>query len=212
MQIQYENTRNISLPKNLSGYSAAEYLLILSPHEDLWNKIMMIKSDFANRYDHPAALYTKPHLTLLKFVQLEAVEPRIANRFQSVCASQSSIKIELTDFGSFPSHTIYINVTSKVPVLNLVKALKEVQPLLKFNPNFKPFFITEPHFTIARRLVPWQYEKAWAEFSHASFTGRFISTKMTLLKRKSGNRAYQKVNDFSFQNLPQPNTQGNLFI
>ena len=172
----------------------------------------MQKSDFANRFNHPAALYTKPHLTLLKFVQLEAVEPRIANRFESICASQSSIKIELANFGSFPSHTIYINVTSKVPILNLVKALKEVQLLLKFDPNFKPYFITEPHITIARRLVPWQYEKAWNELSHSSFTGRFISSKMTLLKRKIGNKAYQIVKDFSFQNLPQPNTQGNLFI
>ena len=211
MQIREESTRNISISKVPAGYAVAEYLLVLTPREDLWKDIMNIKSEFADKYKHPMAAFTKPHLTLLKFIQLEAVESRIVTRFGSICATQPAIKIELQNFGSFPSHTIYINVTSKVPILTLVKALKEAQPLLKYDANFKPFFMAEPHITIARGLVPWQYEKAWLEYSHSSFTGRFIASKMTLLKRRIGNKSYKTVADFPFRNLPPDSIQGNLF-
>lgn len=211
MQIREEKTRNIIISKVLAGYSTAEYLLVLTPREDLWQNIMNIKTDFANKYNHPMASYTKPHLTLLKFYQPEINEARIVKKFENICAKQPSIKIELKNFETFPSHTIFINVTSKVPVLHLVTALKEAQPLLKYDANFKPFFITEPHITIARQLVPWQHEKAWLEYSHASFTGRFIASKMTLLKRRVGNKAYQTVKDFSFQNLPPDAVQVSLF-
>ena len=210
MQVQ-ENARSITISKVLAGYSIAEYLLVLTPHEDLWQTIMNIKSDFATKYKHPMASYTKPHLTLLKFVQLEAVENRIVTRFANICASQPSIKIEMKNFDTFPSHTIYINVTSKVPILNLIKALKEAQPLLRYDAAFKPFFIAEPHITIARQLVPWQHEKAWNEYSHSSFTGRFIATKMTLLKRRIGNTKYQLVTDFPFRNLAPDSVQASLF-
>ncbi len=211
MQSQLKNARNLSLSKKLSGYSTAEYLLVITPHEDLYNKILTLKSDFANRYNCPMAYSTKPQLTLLKFLQLEAAEERIVSRFEAVATTQPTIKIELKDFGSLPSHTIHINVTSKVPLLQLAKALKETQSLLRFDANFKPHFFSEPAITIARKLVPWQYEKAWLELSHSSFTGRFIASKMTLLKRKVGNKSYVPVKDFEFQNLPQNSMQGNLF-
>ena len=211
MQIQEEKARNITVSKVLAGYSTAEYLLVLTPRQDLWQTIMDIKSDFANKYKHPMASYTKPHLTLLKFYQPEINESRIVKKFDSICAKQPAIKIEMKNFNTFPSHTIYINVTSKVPILNLIKALKEAQPLLKYDANFKPVFMTEPHITIARQLLPWQHEKAWLEYSHSSFTGRFIASKMTLLKRRVGNKSYQTVKDFPFENLPPDAVQVSLF-
>ncbi len=211
MQIREEKTHNITIAKVLAGYSTAEYLMVITPHQDLWQEIMDIKLHFADKYKHSLASLTKPHLTLLKFYQTEMAENRIIKRLDSICTKQSSIKIELKNFGSFPSHTIYINVTSKVPILSLVKGLKEAQPLLKYDTNFKPFFITEPHITIARQLLPWQYEKAWLEYSHSSFTGRFIASKITLLKRRVGNKAYQTVKEFSFQNLPPDAVQTSLF-
>lgn len=211
MQIPEEKPRNVTISKVLAGYSTAEYLLVVTPHEDLWQTIMTIKSNFAEKYSHPMAAFTKPHLTLLKFYQTEINESRIVKKFENICARQPSLKIELKNFGTFISHTIYINVTSKVPILNLVKALKEAQPLLKYDASFKPFFMAEPHITIARKLVPWQHEKAWLEYSHTSFTGRFIANKITLLKRRVGNKSYQVVKDFPFKNMPPESVQVSLF-
>ena len=44
------------------------------------------------------------------------MEERIINRFKTVAMGFYPFKVELKDFGSFPSHTIYINVTTKEPV------------------------------------------------------------------------------------------------
>src|SRR3954453_8700503 len=148
------------------AYHTYDYLLILTPHEALCEKITDVKEAFAKKYKCPLAISTKPHLSLLKFMQLDIAEERIINRLKTIAMAQAPIKIELKDFGHYPSHTIYINVTSKVPLLNLSKALREAKSLLKFNPDIKPFFLNEPHITIARKLVPWQHEKAWLEYSN----------------------------------------------
>jgi 2'-5' RNA ligase len=120
-------------------------------------------------------------------------------------------KVELKDFGSFPAHTIYINVTTKDPIRNLVKEIKPVQQLLKRNNENKPHFIDEPHINIARKLLPWQYEKSWLEYSHRNFTGRFIADSMLLLGRRQGDKAYRIVQRFEFHNLPVATRQGELF-
>src|SRR5580698_1468226 len=194
-----------------AGYRQNEYLLILNPHEELRKKIIAVKDEFATKYDAPNARWGKPHLTLINFVQLEMMEERIINRLKTVAMGYHPIKIELKDFGSFPSHTIYINVTTKEPIRNLVKEIKPWQRLLKLNDDNKPHFINEPHFTVARQLKPFQYESAWLEYSQKNFTGRFIADSMLLLKRKVGDKPYQIAARFEFQNLPVAIKQGELF-
>ena len=195
----------------LPGYRVYEYLLVLNPHEELRNRIMQVKKDFHEQYKTLSA-GNRPQLALVNFVQYEMMEERIINRLKAIAMGYPPFKVELKDFGSFPSHTIYINVTSKVPVQGLVKEIRsEAQRLLKLNDDNKPHFILEPHLTIARKLKPWQYEKGWLEYSNKSFTGRFIADSMVLLKRPVGEMKYQAVMRFEFQNLPVATKQGELF-
>ena len=197
----------------LPGYKVYEYLLVLNPHEELRNKIMHIKQEFYNSYKASTALGGKPHLTLVNFVQYGLMEERILNRLQLITMGYHPVKVELKDYGSFPSHTIYINVTSKLPIQGLVKTIRtEAQRLMKLIEDNKPHFILEPHLTIARKLLPWQYEKSWLEYSHKHFTGRFIADAMLLLKRPVGELKYQIVKRFEFQNLPVTTKQGELFV
>lgn len=98
------------------GYKIYEYLLVLNPHEALRDKIMAVKQYFFDTYKNSSAVYGKPHITLANFVQYEMMEERLLNRLQVVAMGCPPVKIELKDYGSFPSHTIYINITSKVPI------------------------------------------------------------------------------------------------
>ena len=196
----------------MPGYRVYEYLLVLNPHEELRNKIMQVKKEFYETYKASSAIWGKPHLTLVNFLQYEMMEERILNRFKTIAMGSHPIKVELKNYGSFPSHSIYINVTSKIPVQNLVKEIRhESQRLLKLNDDNKPHFILEPHLTIARKLQPWQYEKGWLEYSNKHFTGRFIADGMLLLKRPADEMKYQVVEYFEFQNLPVTTKQGELF-
>lgn len=201
-----------TIANTIPGYRVYEYLLVLSPHEELWNKIMEVKKKFSQEYKCEQAVWGRPYVTLVNFVQYEMMEDRIINRLKTIAMGQYPFKIELKDFGSFPSHTIYINVVTKVPVQALVKEIrKETQRLMKLDNDNKPHFILEPHLTIARKLQPWQYEKGWLEYSHKNFTGRFIANGMTLLKRPVGEIKYHNVQKFEFQNLPVMTKQGELF-
>ena len=202
-----------TIVNTIPGYRVYEYLLVLSPHEELWNKIVNAKTRFAEDYQCEQAKWGKPYVTLVTFNQYEMMEERIVNRLKVVAMGQYPFKIELKDFGSFPSHTIYINVVTKVPIQTLVKEIrKESQRLMKLNDDNKPHFILEPHITIARTLQPWQYEKGWLEYSNKHFTSRFIADGMALLKRPAGEIKYQRVEKFEFQNLPVTTKQGELFI
>ncbi len=196
----------------LPGYRVYEYILVLNPHEELRNKIVEVKNGFYGKYKAETARWGKPHITLVNYVQYEMMEERIINHLNSIAMGFQPVKIELKDYGSFPSHTIYINITSKVPVQTLVKQIRtETQRLMKLNDDNKPHFILEPHLTIARRLLPWQYEQGWLEYSHKHFTGRFIADGMLLLKRPVGELKYQIAKRFEFQNLPVAIRQGELF-
>ena len=196
----------------LPGYRVNEYLLVLRPPEELWNKIVKVKEGFAEAYRCAQARWGQPHITLVKFVQYEMMEARIVNRLKVVGMGQYPFKVELRDYGSFPSHSIYINVATKIPVQHLIKQVRsEGQRLMKLNDDNKPHFIMEPHVTVARKLQPWQYEKAWLDYSNRQFTGRFIADSMLLLKRPQSEKAYQIVQRFAFQNLPVATIQGELF-
>jgi 2'-5' RNA ligase len=196
----------------IPGYRVYEYILVLSPHRELWDRIMKIKEGFSEQYQSEQARWGKPQVALVNFLQYELAEERILGHLSTLAMGFPPFKIELRDFGSFPAHTIFINVISKLPVQKLVKEIRtETQRLLKLNEDNKPHFIMEPHLTIARKLKPWQYEKGWLEYSHKHFTGRFIAKEMTLLKRPVGEMKYLVAGRFAFQNMPVATRQGELF-
>jgi 2'-5' RNA ligase len=198
---------------HMPGYRINEYLLVLNPPEDLWQKIMKIKEGFAEKYKNEIAKYTKPHITLVNWVSLELMEERMMQRLQTISMGISPFKVELKDYGSFPSHTIFINVISKVPIQSLVREMKQAQKLMTLNKENKPHFIETPHLSIFRKLKPWQYEEGWLEFSNRQFTGRFIADSMLLLKRQASQKMkFQISKRFEFQNLPVTTKQGNLFM
>jgi 2'-5' RNA ligase len=199
--------------KGMPGYRLSEYLLVLSPNEDLRNRIMAVKRDFSEKYDAPVALWSKPHITLAKFVTWDMMEERIVNKFHHIAMGFYPFKIELKDFGSYPSHTIFINVTTKIPVQELSKQLRVAQRMMKAHPDYDPHFLTDPHLTIARKLKPWQYEKGWLEYSNRHFSAKMIADSMLLLKRPGGEKnAYQVVRRFEFMNMPVTTRQGELFF
>ena len=196
----------------IPGYRYNEYLLVLNPHEELRNKIRQVKKEFYDKYKAPSALYGKPHITLVNFVQFDMMEERLINHLKTIAMGYTPFKVELKDYGSFPGHTIFINVATKQQVQNLARELRPAQRLMTLNKENKPHFIDDPYLTVATKLLPWQYEQGWLEYTHRHFTGRFIADSILLIKRKVGDKAYQIVQRFEFMNLPVTTKQGELFM
>ena len=201
-----------TLIKTLARYIFSEYLLVLKPNSDLQEKIMYVKEEFSKKYKVASVIYSKTNITLVKFVQFEMLEEKLINRLKLIASGYHPFKVNLKDFGSLPSHTLFINIESKQQVQNLVRALKVAQQLMKMDKNNKPHFMDNPHLVIARKLLPWQYEQSWNEYNHKDFTGHFIAENILLLRKREGEKYYQTIRQFEFLNLPVNIKQGQLFI
>lgn len=198
---------------NLSVQPVAHtYLLILHPDQAVYEKIMEQKKLFADKLDCPSCQYSRPHITLIKFTQYDSLEQRITRRIELFAQTVSPFSISLNGFGSFPSHTIYFNVQTKNEIIGLTKNLRELHLPLKMDKDNKPHFITEPHLTLARKLLPWQYEKGWLEWSHLHFTAKFMAGEMILLKRKNNVSSYRQAGAFSFAGKKEQIRQASLFV
>lgn len=198
---------NIQMP----GYQVSEFQIALVPHQELWQRIVRMREEFAGKYKCHSPK-GRPHISLVNFTTWDMMEEKIKQRLQTIAMGFTPFKVELKDYGSFPSHSMFINVTTKIPVQHLVRELKSMQRLMKMNNENKPHFLDEPHIAICRKLKPWQYEQGWLDFSNRHFTGRFIADAMLLLKKTAGSkRGYQIVKRFDFMNLPVTTKQGELF-
>lgn len=211
----HANAKPTNMEKQIAsipGYRVYEYLLVIPPPEAICNRVQAIQKEFAGKYKAPMALGSCPHLALVKFYAYQMTQERIANRLQLTAMALAPFKVELKDYGSVPAHTIYINVATRLPLQQVVRQIKQAQSLLTLNKEHKPHFIEEPHLPICRKLKPWQYEQGWLEYSHRHFTGKFIADSMLLLKRPAGEKPYQTIMKFQFQNMPVQTKQGNLFL
>lgn len=195
----------------MQEYPTAEYLLVAEPHQLLCDEIMQVKKHFAETYECPAAATGRPNITLLRFQQYTMGEQKILHRLHVITAAQPSFIIELHDFGSFPTHSIYLNITTKTQLTELIKSLKPIQLLLKMDKEHKPHFITDPHISIARKLLPWQYEKGWLELSHTHFSGRFVVDHLILLRKKESEMRYIVLKKFRLLHQQVISKQGELF-
>lgn len=189
-----------------------EYLLVLRLPAELRNKLKAVKENFAQEYDCPSAKRSSTHIALVKFHQFDMMEFKVVTKLQLLAKTLSPFIVELKNFGSFPTHSIYVNVAATSDIQTAVKTMRQAQHLMKASKELKPYFITEPHTVIARKLLPWQYEKGWLALSNQDFSGRFIATQVVLLKRKAGSKErYEKVNIFPFKGEQLKIEQGALF-
>ncbi|MFT3909240.1 MAG: 2'-5' RNA ligase family protein [Ferruginibacter sp.] len=202
-----ENNKN-----HMPGYDVYEYLLVLSPDKNEYGKIMEVKQQFHAVYKAPSAIYSKPHITLVNFIQFEMLEKIVVNNLETIAANCHSLPVELKDYGNFVPHTIFINVISKDPIVDIVKRIKAKSQGAMTLGKYPPHFSMLPHLTIAKGLDMWQYEQGILEYNQSSFSGTFMAEEMILLKKLAveGSK-YQVVKKFAFNGFHGATTQGNLF-
>lgn len=197
----------------IPGYRVFEYQLVIPLPDVLRDKVRQLRQEFNTAYQIEGKGLGRSNLLLVNFVQYEMMEERISNRLRQLAMGVTPFKVELKDFGSFPTHSVYVQVATRLHVQKLVKEVRqETQRIMKLNDDNKPHFILEPHITLVARLKPWQYEKSWPEYSQKAFSGRFIADRMLLLKRLAGEWPFRVAGTYSFENMPVATRQGQFLF
>ncbi len=195
----------------LSDYPMSSYLLILEPNEAVRESIMQVKRHFATQYDCPEALQGQPNISLLSWKQYEMTETRWMPMLQRIVQDTAPFQVGLSNFGSLPTHSIFFQVQTQTHLSQLSKGLRSLQSLIKPNKENKPHFIAEPYITLARKLLPWQYEKGWLEMAHTHFSASFMVSQLVLLRRRVEEEKYTAIRRMHMQGLREEVVQVALF-
>ncbi len=196
---------------HLPGYQLHEYQLVLALPDALKERLKKVRQQFQETYQTAPQGQSPILLPLVKFRQRPVLEERMVLSLQQVVSSWKPVALHLKDFGSAPAHSIYIPVTSPLPLQSMVRGLKGVQSLLKADRENQPHFPDEHRVFVASRIPRQVYENAWLAYSHKKFTGQFMADACLLLKRKTGSQYWQILRRMEFRNLPLGVSQGSLF-
>lgn len=174
-----------------------EYLVLVPVPETVTSLIQQQKEYMARAYNIKHVLPAKPYISIVKFSQYKALEKEVVKRLHLSATGLAPGLINLKGFGSFPTHTIFINITSKEFITSIVRRVRTYSQLsMRLNIDHKPHFFTDPHIAFARELKPWQYEKAWLHYERQSFSARFIATNFHMLGRPVKTSTYFLLNTF----------------
>lgn len=196
---------------HMPGYRVNEYLLVLDIPEALRHKIERARKDLLEKYLIPQPATGRPHVALARFVLPEMLEEKMLYRLQVIAMAEKPFLVEMKDYGSYPMHSIYINIANQQRVLQLIKSLKQARRLMKHGEQ-DPHFLQDPAIPLAGRIDKKIYVEAMKEYSHKHFSGKFVADAMLLLKRKAGEKKYMVLRRMEFQNLQVNAAQGNLFM
>src|SRR5215813_4660546 len=92
-----------------------EYLLIVSPDKDVYNKVMEEKQHFSRSYNQHVAIKTKPHITISNFLAWDNMEDTIVRWLQRIAKEQKCFPVTLNNYSGFPSHTVFLRILDSAP-------------------------------------------------------------------------------------------------
>jgi len=190
-----------------------EYLLMLSPSDEVKEETMRIKRIFKEQYNCWYAVSSYPHFTLAYSFLNENEEEKFIKNLEDVAAKIQPFLVELYKFDRFSSSTIFIDMINKDPFINIGKLVKEKAGyMMKTYKKDKPEFIKNPHLTVARGMRKDQFEQAWAEWESVEINYHFDATEMVLLKKPEGGRKYETIKTIPFSGTASAGfIQGSLF-
>lgn len=160
-----------------------EYLLVIHPDEEVYNKVAVEKKCFYDQYRQKVSVKTKPHITVANFMAREEMEETLIRWIQRVSSQQKSFLVTLNNYSGFPPHTIYLRVQDHLPFKQLATQLKVIDSYVRSNGCPAVTLINRPHLSIARRLPQDVYEKALIDYSQKTFCESFTVHELVLLRR-----------------------------
>ena len=209
-----ETTVQWSQVPGLTSPTFYEYLLVVHPTEEVYNRVYEEKKHFSSQYGVSVARKTLPHITVANFLAYEPMEETIIRYMNRIAGMRKSFGVTLNNYGSFRPHTVYLRVQNHEPFKQMAVALKAIDNYIQSCKLPAAYLVNNPHLTIARRLQRNEYETAVAHYSKKTFQASFEVNALVLLRRQN---QFDRCKEISvFKLLPPDNiasgfSQQNLF-
>lgn len=184
-----------------------EYLLIISPSEEVRRFVWRIKRIFADRYKCTMAVGLIPHITMGNWGRSDCDEARIITNIGRFAETMSPFIAHFEGLSHFKTETIFVSVLNKEPFEEISKGLKTSTRAL-FQNHVE--FPENAHLTVARKMELHQFESAWSEWKDEELKASCEVNEMILLRRsvgKEGCGKYQKIATFPLRGKKPPMEQ-----
>lgn len=181
--------------------NAKLYFVALIPPEEVFQEVMALKHEVAERFKSRAALRSPPHITLhMPFQYREDREEHLFTFFSAIADQQKGpLPIRHQGFGCFEPRVIYVNVTKTEDLEALRQHLiTQMRRVLKLeNADYKNQGF-HPHMTIAfRDLKKAAFHEAWNHFETQPFEKHWQCGSFFLLKHTG--KVWDPYKEFVFK-------------
>lgn len=161
----------------MKGYS--DYLFILSPSDDIIDKVRSMKRFCSGIVGGFESLHSKAHITVQPFPRkkpfwIDPVTTKLEKEFSLI----PPVTLQINGFGVFTSGdnaTIYAR-------LNLTPATDDWFKDIRRSLKLKKF---EPHITIARSVTGQHFKQLWPHFRNRDWNEQFLIDRLTILQRET---------------------------
>jgi 2'-5' RNA ligase len=134
------------------GYGSWEYLLIVPPGKNVYQKVSEHKETFSETYKYHMAAATKPHITVANFLAKEAMEETLIRWMQNIFKTHKSFPVTLSNFNGFAPHTIYVSIENVAPFRALAASLQALDGFIQACDCPPLYTVMHPHLTLACKL------------------------------------------------------------
>jgi 2'-5' RNA ligase len=191
-------------------YPVYDYELVFRPTENLRRRLDLVRK--AMQQKAPTAFYNlgRNHLLLASFSQYAMMEEKMVQRLRRMAMSMPPFKMSLENFGAFAPHTIYFAFQPSPGFDRLQAMLRAEKHLMKVI-NQEPRIAGMPKIVVAQKLNISLFDLWWNSFERKKFHASMLVDSMLLLRRRQGERHWQILDRFEFNNLPAEVHQGTLF-
>ena len=172
-----------------------EYLLIISPPDNIKHEVNIFKDRLAKEHGDYAARHSIAHLTLASFLLHPKREEALIRSLQYAAAEESVKTFTINGFAAFDaSNTLYLKIKELSSFSQLSKNINN-KTLRIYLPGSHKNITNNPHLTIGKGLS--NLPTAKNMFLHQEYTRDFVSTGLILLKRNEKNK-YVLVQEIPF--------------
>jgi hypothetical protein len=165
----------------MNGY--ADYLIILSPPDDICEQIEKYKQQAADMIGHCDSTQSGANISLKPMPRRKPymAEPEMA-RLKANVKLLPAVTLVIDGFDFFNHgeeyRTVYAKIQSSAFVTQWFKALKK-------SLNIKDYLV--PHIAVARNIHKDDFDKLWPHFRKIKWVQDFEVNKLTILQREALN-------------------------